>query len=394
MIDHRLAAPLVLCLTLTACGGSKPESTTSPQASTPSAQPRAARAQTVSTTLSRTESIPLIMASQGNVISLDEVDLRPQKTGTVSQIHFQEGDQVKKGQLLFSLDARDDAANLQKAEARVIGSRTQLEIAKRDWQRAQDLASKNFISPAGLDTTRAKLDSAESTLAQDIATLESAKVLHSYNFVRAPFAGRAGRIDVRTGSLVQANTTTALVRITRLDPIGVSFTLPERFLPTLTDAKARDKVQVLINTGAGQPLRGQITFVENSIDRTAGTIGIKAQFANGQHQLWPGQFVSVKVKAGEIADAVTLPAQAIQNNSSGQFVYVVGNDDTVSAQPVQVVQVYQERAIVTGITGNTKVVLEGGQNLRPGGKVIEAASRPADGKRGQQASRASAAGTH
>ncbi len=379
---------MVFCLALAACGQGGQDNSSNASAP-PAKETRANRAQTVSITHSRTESFPQVMTTQGNVIALDEVDLHAQKTGIISQIHFTEGEEVRKGQLLFSLDARDEEANLRKAEARVTGSRTQLEITRRDWQRAQDLASKNFISAAGLDTTRAKLDTAESTLAQDIAALESAKVQLSYDFIRAPFSGRAGRIDVRVGSLVQANATTSLVKITRLDPIGVSFTLPERFLPLIN--AAGDKVQILADNGSTGSVRGRITFIENSIDRTAGTISIKAQFANSQHQLWPGQFVSVEVQAGEIKNAVTLPAQAIQNNSNGPFVYIVNNDSTVSAQPIQVEQIHQERAVITGIGSDIKVVFEGGQNLRPGGKITEVASRPANGKRNRRGSEASAA---
>lgn len=391
MTDLRLV-PLLLCLTLAACGPGQSSNSTSPAASSPVARGTGAgRVQTVSTALTQTESIPLIMESQGNVIALDEVDLKAQKTGTISQIHFREGDEVKKGQLLFSLDARDDEANLKKAQARVTGSRAALDISKRDWLRAQDLANKNFISQAGLDAARAKLDAAESTLAQEIAALESAKVQLSYDYIRAPFAGRAGRIDVRVGSLVQANSTSSLVKITRQDPIAISFTLPERSLPVLNAAQSTEKTQVMVQSGTGKSLQGKIIFIENSIDSTAGTIGIKAQFANSARDLWPGQFVAVKVQAGEIKNAVTLPAQAIQNNSSGQFVYVINPDETVAVQPVQVAQFYQERAVLTGITGSIKVVLEGGQNLRPGSKIAEAASRPAGDKGGRRGSSASAA---
>ncbi len=386
MTDHRPAL-LLLCLFLAACG---PGNSTSPP-NTPAASAaggnksgNTGRAQIVAVTQTRIESIPLILEAQGNVISLDEVDLRPQKTGTISKIHFNEGDEVKQGQLLFSLDSRDDEANLKKADARVAGSRAQRDIARRDWVRAQDLAEKNFISPSGLDATRAKLDAAESTLAQDIAALESAKVLLSYDHIAAPFAGRAGRIDVRVGSLVLANSTTSLVKITRLDPIGISFTLPERDLPALQSAQKGEEIKVRIDLAGSKALSGKIVFIESSVDRTSGTIGIKARLPNTERLLWPGQFSPVKVLAGEIKNAVTLPAQAIQNGPNGRFVYVVKSDQTVTAQPVELQQVYQERVIVTGIGEGINVVLEGGQNLRPGSKVSEAsatAEKRREGKR-------------
>lgn len=382
MIDRRLVL-ILLCLPLVACGPGKEGGNNASGVKTASSPANAGRPQTVQTTLTRAESIPLILETQGNIISLDEVDIKPQKTGIISQIHFKEGDEVKKGKALFSLDSRDDEANVKKAEARVTGSRAQLEIAKRDYQRAQELVAKNYISPASLDTTKSKLDAADSTLAQDQAALESAKIILSYDHIVAPFSGRAGRIDVRPGSLVLANSTVSLVKITRIDPIGISFTLPERNLPDLMAAQKSGEVKIRVDLADKKSLTGKVVFFENAVDRTSGSIGIKAKISNDGRQLWPGQFVPVKVLAGEIKDAVTLPAQAIQSNTNGRFVYVVMPDKTVKAQPIELVQIMQQRAIITGIAGGVKVVLEGGQNLRPGGKVNEA-SAPAEARRGKR----------
>lgn len=374
MIDRRLVSSLLICLPLAACGPAKEKAADGKPASTPAGKSGANRAKAVLTTLTAVESVPLVLEAQGNVIPLDQVDLRPQKTGTIAKIHFKEGDEVKKGQLLFSLDSRDDESNVRKAEARVVGSRAALEIAKRDYARSVDLAKRNFISPAGLDATKSKLDAAESTLAQDIAALESAKVQLSYDRIVAPFDGRAGRIDVRTGSLVLANSTITMVNITRLDPIGVSFTLPERDLPALRSAMKEGPVSVQLALADGQKATGKVIFVENSVDRTSGTIAVKAEFPNAKRLLWAGQFAPVRIHAGQIRDAVTLPGQAIENGPTGRFVYVVNPDQTVSAKPVELVRVHESRAIVKGIEGGVKVVMEGGQELRPGNKIVEAAS--------------------
>lgn len=397
MIDRRALTSLLLWLPLVACGPAKDGSGASDKqsASAPGGKSGTNRARPVQTTLTTTESVPLILEAQGNVIPLDQVDLRPQKTGTIAKIHFKEGDEVKKGQLLFSLDSRDDESNVRKAEARVVGSRAALDIAKRDYTRSQDLAKRNFISPAGLDATKSKLDAAESTLAQDIAALESAKVLLSYDRIVAPFDGRAGRIDVRVGSLVLANSTINLVNITRLDPIGVSFTLPERDLSALRTALKDSAVNVQLTLPDGKKTDGKVIFVENSVDRTSGTIGIKAEFPNKQRQLWAGQFAPVRIHAGQIKDAVTLPGQAIENGPNGRFVYVVNPDQTVSAKPVELVRMHESRALIKGIEGGVKVVLEGGQELRPGNKITEAASGTAASSKKKNASRpekASAAG--
>ena len=381
MINRRYVPLLLLCLPLTACGPGKDSDQGSKTASVSAAKASASRIRAVQTTLTTVESVPLVLEAQGNIIPLDQVDLRPQKTGTIAKIHFKEGDEVKKGQPLFSLDSRDDESNVKKAEARVIGSKAALDIAKRDYVRSLDLAKRNFISSAGLDASKSKLDTAESTLAQDIAALESAKVQLSYDHIVAPFDGRAGRIDVRTGSLVLANSTITLVNITRLDPIGVSFTLPERDLPALRAAMKEAAVTVQLVLPDGQKVSGKVVFVENSVDRTSGTIGIKAEFPNKKRQLWAGQFTPVRIFAGEIKDAVTLPSQAIENGQNGRFVYVVNPDQTVSAKPVELVRVHESRTIIKGIEGGMKVVMEGGQDLRPGNKIIESASGVASSKK-------------
>lgn len=398
MTNFRFAA-LLVCLPLVACGPSKEQGgdASKPAAenasATTGARSRGARSQTVSSTLTKLETIPSILETQGNVISLDEVDIRPQKTGTISKIHIKEGEEVKKGQRLFSLDSREDEANLKKAEARVIGSRAQRDIAERNYQRAQDLANKNYISAASLDTSKSALENAEATLAQDLASLESAKVVLSYDHIAAPFDGRAGRIDVRPGSLVLANSTTSLVKISRLDPIGVSFTLPERQLPMILAAQKEGDVKVRVELSNNKTLRGKLIFIENSVDRVSGTISMKARLSNEERLLWPGQFTPVKVLAGETKDAVTLPAQAIQSNTEGRFVYVIKDDQTVYPKPVELIDIYQQRAIIKGIEDGVKVVLEGGQNLKPGSKVTEAAaaSAPANGKRRKGGRRGSGA---
>lgn len=386
MIDRRSLSLLLLCLPLAACGPGKEEKGKSASAS--ASKSDTGRPRAVQITQTSTEAVPLVLEAQGNVIPLDQVDLRPQKTGTIAHIHFKEGDEVKKGQLLFSLDSRDDESNVRKADARVIGSKAALEIAKRDYVRSLDLAKRNFISSAGLDASKSRLDAAESTLAQDIAALESARVQLSYDHIVAPFDGRAGRIDVRSGSLVLANSTITLVNITRLDPIGVSFTLPERDLPAVRAAMKTGDVIAQIALPDGEKLQGKVIFVENSVDRTSGTIGIKAAFPNSKRLLWAGQFVPVRVFAGEIKNAVTLPGQAIENGPNGRFVYIVNADQTVSAQPVELVRIYESRAIIKGIEGGVKVVLEGGQDLRPGNKVVESASSVGSNKKKTSASAA------
>lgn len=382
MIDRHLALAL-LSLALAACGPGKEGGNASGVNSTASRAGNGGRPQTVSTVQTRSESVPVILQAQGYVTAQDEVDIKPQKNGMVSTVHVQEGDEVRKGQLLFSLDSRDDEANLKKAEAALLSSKTQVAADQRTLERNKELSAKGFISSTALDQLQSKVDTGQASVAQSEAALTSARVLLSYDRITAPFNGRIGTINVRPGSMLTTSASTGMAKLTRINPITVNFTLPEANLSVLRAAMSSNSAKVEIHLPDNKIAQGKVSFIENNVDRTSGTIAVKAEIDNKAHVLWPGQYTSVRILAGEIKDAVTLPAQAVQNSPNGRFVYLVKQDQTVKSQPVELVQVYQDRAIVTGIESNVKVVLEGGQNLRPGGKVLEA-SGTADARRGKR----------
>lgn len=333
---------------------------------------RGGKPQPVTTLVSRVEDVPLLLEAQGNVLALDEVDIRPQKNGMITEIHVKEGDEVKRGQLLFSLDARDDDANVGKAAAAVTSAEASLTIAERDLKRSQELSDKAFISPSALDTTRSKADTAVANLTQARAALEQAKVSLSYTKIHAPFDGRIGVINVRPGSLVTSSSSaTALVRLTRMNPIGVSFSLAERDIPSLLGSMRKGAVKLTAYTAAQGSLPGEVTFVDNNVDKASGTLLVKGRLDNSSRLVWPGQYVSVKIAAGSLSQATVLPAQAVLNSANGRLVYVVQDDGTVQAQPVELLRVNDEKAVVKGLTAGLKIVIEGGQNLRPGSKVSE-----------------------
>lgn len=383
-MTSRCFAVALICLPLVACGPEKTSGETSkPQAASSAASRSNSRPQTVSVTRTRTESVPVILQAQGYVTATDEVDIRPQKNGLISAVHVREGDEVRKGQLLFSLDSRDDEANIKKAEAALLSAKTQLATDIRALERNKDLADKGFVSATSLDTFQNKVETGQALVAQADAALTSSRIQFSYDRIVAPFNGRIGTINVRPGSMMTTNSTTAMVKLTRINPATVNFTLPESQLGALRSAMTGAGAKVEIDA-SGKTVQGKVVFIENNIDRTSGTITVKAEVDNREQLLWPGQYAPVRVQAGEIKNAVTLPAQAVQNNVTGRFVYIVSEDKTVKPQPIELIQIYRERAIVTGIAGGVKVVQEGGQNLRPGGTVIEA-SAPADaGRRGKQ----------
>ncbi len=388
MIERRLASTL-LCLLLVACGPGKEVSDAS---GTQSAHASGrGRPQTVSAGLTRSESVPIILQAQGYVTAQDEVDIRPQKNGLISAVHVREGEEVRKGQRLFSLDSRNDEANVKKAEATLLSSKAQLATDLRILERNKDLAAKGFISPTALDQLQNKVDTGLAAIAQAEAALASARVLRSYDDVTAPFNGRIGTINVRPGSMTSTSTTApALVKLTRIHPITVNFTLPESQLSALRTAMASDSAEIRINLPENKSARGKVIFIENNVDRTSGTIAVKAEVDNREHLLWPGQYAEVRVLAGMIENAVTLPAQAVLNTPNGRIVYVIGKDQTVKPQRVELVQIHEQRAIVTGIASGVRVVLEGGQNLRPGSRISEA-SNPAERERRSQSKTTSSA---
>lgn len=344
---------------------------------------RNTRSVPVSTTTSRIETLPLRIEAQGNVLALDQVDIRPQKNGMITAIHFHEGDELKAGQLMFTLDARDDVANVGKADAALASAQAGVAIAERDMTRAQELFEKRFIAPSALDTSRNKLDTAKANLRQAQAALEQARVTQSYTRITAPFAGRAGVINVRPGSLVTSSSTAlAMVTLTRMDPIGVSFSISEADMPPLLASLRKGTVALSARTNDGSRLKGEVSFIDSSVDKTSGTLLVKGRLDNHERLVWPGQFVNVSVDAGEMQDVVALPSQAVVNGPNNRFVYVVGPDQSVEQHPVQVRRIVDQKAVVTGIEAGVTIVTEGMQNLRPGSKV-QASPAAAEGGKGK-----------
>ncbi|MGZ5101730.1 MAG: efflux RND transporter periplasmic adaptor subunit [Usitatibacter sp.] len=350
---------------------------------------RPAGAVPVITAKSESRDIPVKLKSNGTVTAVQSVDLRAQITSTVKEVHIREGQNVQKGDLLFTLDSGTEEANLRKALAQVEKDKADLSTAVRNLVRQRDLFEQKFISQAALDVVQNQVDTLNGQLAIDTAAIEAARVALGYTVIRAPFAGRTGTIGVRAGSLVQASntvTTAPLVTVTQIDPITVAFTLPEKELGGLQKALAAGSVTVTAAppTG-GEPFKGKVVFVDNAVDTTTGTIRVKAEFANPKSQLWPGAYVNVEVAPRTIANATVVPAQAVQTGPEARFIYVVGEDKTIVSRPVTLDYVEEGFAVVTGIKPGERVVVEGAQNVRPGSAVAEAdRSSPDETKTGKR----------
>ncbi|QWD69260.1 efflux RND transporter periplasmic adaptor subunit [Polynucleobacter sp. VK25] len=337
---------------------------------------------TVTTMVVEKKDIPLIIEATGTIVSNGIVDIRPMITNTVAKIHVKDGQEVKAGDLLFTLDNRNDTANYEKLKALA-------EDAQKQYLRAKELVAKNFISKAGLETSLANAKSAQ-------AAARSAEVQLSFDSIRSPIDGRAGIVNVFPGSLVQAgnvvstatNSTAtssvgSMVTITQLNPINVQFVVPEKDIPVLLENQLDGEpltVKVSVGDSGKKTYEGKVLVIDNQVDPSIAAVRVKAQISNDSMTLLPGQFARVSLVANTLKDALSVPSQAVVMNPKGLFVYVVDKDNKAASKPVKVVYEYQGTSVITGIESGDKVVVEGKQNLRPGGKVREAKSKAADTK--------------
>lgn len=332
--------------------------------------------QPVLTVMSAAEDVPLNIDAQGSVVALDQVDLRPQVASTIRELHIHEGQEVKAGQLLVTLDGRADTARVDQSAAQLTQIQTQLQDAERNLARSKELLRQAFISQSAVDSAQSNVDALRASVEATKAGLTSSRVSLGYQTLTAPLAGRIGAIDVHRGSLVQPGMAQPLLTITQLDPIGVRFTLPEREFARVLKAQAAGEVPVRAVLGKNRSVEGKLSFVDSAVDSATGTITVKAQFPNADRQLWPGLFTRVAINLGVDTQAVTLPTGAVQTGPNGQFIYVVKADQTVAAQPIKLLRIItrndKQYGVVDGLASGVRVVVEGGQNLRPGGKVTEA----------------------
>jgi RND family efflux transporter MFP subunit len=318
------------------------------------------------------------LTSNGTATALQSVDVRPQNSTTVKVVHVKEGQFVHKGDPLFTLDARTEDANLKKAEAQVAKDKADLANAERNLERERDLLKLEYVSQLEFDTTQNLVAGLRGQLAIDLANLDSSRVARSYDEITAPIAGRTGAISVYPGSLVQPGNSTAtgavLVNIAQLDPINITFTLPERELAGLQQALAKGEVPVSAKLDVlGQnPLKGHLAFIDNNVDASSGTIQLKAVFTNADHRLWPGMFVAVEIAPRSLMNVLTVPVQAVQTGPEKKFLYVIGKDNKVNSIPINVVLIQDGLAVVEGVALGDRVVVEGAQSLRPGSVVSEA----------------------
>ena len=339
--------------------------------------------------------VDVMLEATGTVTALNTVDIRSQVSSVITRVDIREGQFVNAGQLLFSLDARNDDLNLAKARAQLASNLATLADAQRQLARSTDLLAQGFISQGAVDTNRTLVDSQQSVVAATRTAIEAAQVALSYNRIKAPAAGRAGAINVFAGTTVQPGGA-ALVTITQLDPIGVAFNVPQRNLAdalrTLRAGGGRVTAVLPENRGSAT---GKLQFVDNVVDPNSGTVRVKAVFGNRDEVLWPGAFVTVRLAVRTLKDATVLPLAAVIQGPRGSVVYVIDAQNKAQARPVEVVYGSGPDAVVSGVQPGERIVLDGRQNLRAGVPVAERAASGAgangEGKRERAAGVASAA---
>jgi multidrug efflux system membrane fusion protein len=307
----------------------------------------------------------------GHIMPLQSVTIRPQIGGAISAVGFEEGQEVRKGDLLFTIDPRPAQAALTLAKGSLQRDLAQLENARIQFERDQKLAEQKLISQDVFDTSKAAFDALAGAVAADRATVTNAELNLQYTQIRSPIDGRTGSLQFHEGNVVKAPDD-VLLTINQIHPIYATFAVAERYLPEIQKQMHGRTLMVAARYEnlAGEPPLGELTFVDNAVDAMTGTILLKATFPNADSQLWPGQFVTAALQLGELTNAVVVPAQAVQNGQNGQFIFVVKPDQTVESRPVKTAVTFQaETVIATGLQAGETVVTDGQLRLAPGMRV-------------------------
>ena len=335
------------------------------------AKPQQAAAAPVRVATVSTRSMPVQLQAIGNVEAISTVSIKAQISGELRQVHFKEGDFVKKGQLLFTIEPASFEADLRKAEAMLAKDEAQALNAKLDAERYAGLGREGVVSKQQVDAAQAASNAMVATVAADKAAIEAAKINLQYTKIYSPITGRTGNVGVKEGNLVKANDVPILVTINQIEPIYVSFSIPEQQLPDVKKYLGSKTLRVEASPqGSSQHFEGKLTFIDNAVDLTTGTIKLKATFDNREHALWPGQFVDAGLTLSVQSNAIVVPSTALQTSQSGTYVYVVNQDMTVQQQPVKVAWAAGDTTIIaSGLQPGQRVVTDGQLRLVPGARV-------------------------
>ena len=321
----------------------------------------------------RIQDVPVYLEGVGAVRALNNVIVRSQVDGKLIVVNFTEGQDVKKGDVLGEIDPVLYQAQYDQAVAKKAQDEAQLANQRLDLTRYQQLSASNAGSKQQYDTQRAVVAQQEALVNADQAAIDNMKAMLGYTKIIAPLSGRAGLRQVDQGNIIHASDLTGLVIITQLQPIAVLFSLPQQQIVLVNAASAKGAltVDVFGNDGTTVIDSGTLKGIDNQVDPTTGTLKLKGEFPNASFQLWPGQFVNVRLKVDTLAKAVVVPTSAVQRGPAGTFSYVIGEGDIVAAKPVVVTQQNETDAVIaSGLSPSDRVVTTGFANLADGSKVI------------------------
>src|SRR5438105_2432780 len=321
----------------------------------------------------RIQDVPVYLDGVGAVRALNNVLVRSQVDGKLIAVNFTEGQDVRKGDVLAEIDPVLYKAQYDQAVAKKAQDEAQLANQRLDLARYQQLSSSNAGSRQQYDTQRAVVAQQEALVKADQAAIDNAQAMLGYTKIIAPLSGRAGLRQVDQGNIIHAADLTGLVIITQLQPIAVQFSLPQQQIVRTNAAAAKGAltVDVFGNDGTTVIDTGTLKGIDNQVDPTTGTLKLKAEFPNANFQLWPGQFVNVRLKVDTLSQAVVVPTSAVQRGPAGTFSYVIGDSDIVTAKPVVVTQQNEHDAVIAGgLSPSDRVVTTGFANLFDGAKVI------------------------
>jgi len=325
------------------------------------------------------QDVPIYLDEVGRTVAREVVSVQPELSGRITEIHFTDGADLKKGDPLFTIDPRPFQAQFDAANANLAQSKAALDFAKIQFARVQDLVESKAIARQDYDTRKNAVDVGEAQVKQYEAAVESARLNLEYTSIHSPIDGRAGHRLVDVGNVVTANTSTLLM-IERLDPIYSDFTVTESDFTAVKRNTARQtlKVEVRLPDEPGKPFAGQLTFLDNTVQPSSGTVLLRATVPNASHLLWPGQFVNVRLVLATLPKAVLVPVAAPQDSAKGSFVYVIKDDSTAELRPVKLGQRQGELIVVEeGLKPGERVVITGQISVLPGAKVRVDTGSPA-----------------
>lgn len=343
----------------------------------------------VTATVAVKKDVPIVLTAIGTVQAYNSVSIKALVGGQIMRVHVREGQDVRKGDLLFTIDPRPFQAALEMSKALLARDKAQFASADAQAHRYSDLVKKDYVTQQQADDATAGSGSLAATVKADEAAVENARLNLAYCSIRAPIDGRLGNLLVKEGNLVKANDTPSLVTLNQVTPIYAAFSVPEERLAELRRDSEETPLAVLASfpNRPGAVITGRLSFVDNAVDSATGTILLKATFPNEDRALWPGQFVNLSLMLSTLKDAVVVPEEAVQQGQQGFYVYVVNADGSVQMHTVQVVQRLDgEAAIKDGVQQGDKVVTDGQLRLFPGAKVaITAPSTQSGGAAAQPA---------